>query len=354
MTESSFQNLVKGKNVVYITVKNRDYIRVSQIERILGKSAASYKVYASEKGNPLTRALDLRRRVKEIDLAATDVVIVGFLPQLIWKDIMKVARGQMRGAGGEDKSFEKKAPYLVADFFLSLYDTVVLDRKLIRTTNPLTGILRRMDKRVLAGADLVMTDTKANADFLAKEYDINPDKFETLYLEADKRIYDAKFFSPERKKAGVKESEANVLYFGTGLPLQGTDIILKAFSLIAAKGKNITCTFIGSTKGIPKPVVDVARLYSDIEIINWLPQEELANHIRMADLCVAGHFNKDIDKADRTIPGKAIIYEAMEKKMILGDTKANRELFAEDERHIFVQRGDAMELSRKIALCLKK
>ena len=166
MTESSFQNLVKGKNVVYITVKNRDYIRVSQIERILGKSAASYKVYASEKGNPLTRALDLRRRVKEIDLAATDVVIVGFLPQLIWKDIMKVARGQMRGAGGEDKSFEKKAPYLVADFFLSLYDTVVLDRKLIRTTNPLTGILRRMDKRVLAGADLVMTDTKANAELL--------------------------------------------------------------------------------------------------------------------------------------------------------------------------------------------
>lgn len=338
MTESSFQNLVKGKNVVYITVKNRDYIRVSQIERILGKSAASYKVYASEKGNPLTRTLDLRWRVKEIDLAATDVVIVGFLPQLIWEKIKKRNKGAV----------------LVADFFLSLYDTVVLDRKLVSDGGLVAGKMHEMDKRVLEEADLVLTDTRADADFFAKEYKVDKDKFETLYLEADKRIYDAKVFSPERKKAGVKESEANVLYFGTGLPLQGTDIILKAFSLIAAKGKNITCTFIGSTKEIPKPVVDVARLYSDIEIINWLPQEALADRIRIADLCIAGHFNKDIDKADRTIPGKAIIYEAMEKKMILGDTKANRELFAEDERHIFVQRGDAMELSRKIALCLKK
>ena len=56
--------------------------------------------------------------------------------------------------------------------------------------------------------------------------------------------------------------------------------------------------------------------------------------------CLAGHFEPEIDKADRTIPGKAIIYEALGKTMILGDTKANRELFKADDKHIFVPRGN--------------
>ena len=330
MTESSFQNLVKGKNVVYITVKNRDYIRVSQIERILGKSAASYNVYASEKGNPLTRALDLGRRVKEIDLAGVDVIIVGFLPQLIWKDIMKVARGQMRDAGGGDKSFEKKSPYLVADFFLSLYDTVVLDRKLIASSNPLAGVLRKMDKRALCSADLVLTDTAADADFFAVEYGVDRSKFEVLYLEADAEIL---------KSADSGEViPKTVLYFGTGLPLQGTDIVIEALRTLAGEyGYN--CTYIGGLKGPTR---------ADIKHYKWLPQNDLYSMISKSSVCLAGHFNPGIDKANRTIPGKAFIYEALGKPMVLGDTVANHEVFKEDSRHKFVPRGDVQSIVQAV------
>lgn len=61
----------------------------------------------------------------------------------------------------------------------------------------------------------------------------------------------------------------------------------------------------------------------------------------MSDLCLAGHFNADIDKAKRTIPGKAFIYEVMGKTMILGESPANREYFTEDQRHLFVPMSDA-------------
>ena len=72
----------------------------------------------------------------------------------------------------------------------------------------------------------------------------------------------------------------------------------------------------------------------------WLDPKELYKQISSTAVCLAGHFEPEIDKADRTIPGKAIIYEALGKTMILGDTKANRELFKADDKHIFVPRGN--------------
>ena len=53
-------------------------------------------------------------------------------------------------------------------------------------------------------------------------------------------------------------------------------------------------------------------------------------------------------KAKRTIPGKAYIYEAMGKKMILGDNSATRELYHEDELRYFVKMGDSKALADKI------
>ena len=63
----------------------------------------------------------------------------------------------------------------------------------------------------------------------------------------------------------------------------------------------------------------------------------------------SGHFNKDINKAKRTIPGKAYIYRAMEKPMILGDNSATRELYSEDMDGIyFVEMGNPQALAKKI------
>ena len=342
MTESSLQSLLKGKNVVFITVKNKDYIRVTQIERLLKQEALSYIVYSSEKRNPLTRAIDLGKRIRSIDLDSADVVILGFLPQLLWKRV--------------SRKIGQKEVVVVADFFLSLYDTICLDRKLVSAKGLISKTLRKMDENVLAGAKLVVTDTKADADFFASEYNINRDKFEVLYLEADERIYCKRngIFEQDSYKEKASESKETtgncikeVLYFGTGLPLQGTDVVLEAIDKVASKS-NIKCTYIGGTKGISEGLLKRLSEHPNVEMIDWLTQEELSARIAEASLCIAGHFNPDIDKADRTIPGKAYIYEAMGKPMILGDTKANHELFKEDEEHTFVRRGDSVALAEAI------
>ena len=66
-------------------------------------------------------------------------------------------------------------------------------------------------------------------------------------------------------------------------------------------------------------------------------------------MCLAGHFCADIDKAKRTIPGKAYIYQAMKKPMVLGDNSANRELFSDGEKGVyFVRMGDGSALAEAI------
>lgn len=48
--------------------------------------------------------------------------------------------------------------------------------------------------------------------------------------------------------------------------------------------------------------------------MEWLSQQELADEIAGADLCLAGHFNADIDKAKRTIPGRRISMRPCRRK----------------------------------------
>jgi hypothetical protein len=116
-------------------------------------------------------------------------------------------------------------------------------------------------------------------------------------------------------------------------------VILDAFRLLQGE-KNITLICIGPIKNKPK--------LSNVEYIDWLTQEELAKCISYCDLCLAGHFNSQIDKAWRTIPGKAYIYQAMKKPMILGDNPANHELFSENALVTFVEMGNADALAAAV------
>ena len=131
------------------------------------------------------------------------------------------------------------------------------------------------------------------------------------------------------------------MFFGTGLPLQGVDIVLKSAELLKNNSK-IKFIIIGNIK--------TKKDYTNIKFLPFMNEEELARYIKMADLCLVGHFNNQIEKAKRTIPCKAFICKAMNKKMILGKNKANMELFNDkDENIYYVEMGNSQELSKIIS-----
>lgn len=310
-----------GKNILFITTKGLDYIRNTQEINLLRKHAASLKIIGTKDSGYLKRMVKVYWSLLRVKAQSYDVVFIGFAPQLV----LPVFRRKFRKC------------QIVIDFFISMYDTFVCDRQIVKRGSPAAKILHRIDEKTLASADRIIVDTRTHGDFFVSEFGADPGKVEVLYLEADREIY-----YPREIQETTCADQFVVLYFGSILPLQGVEIVLKAAELLE---DNSWIRFV-----VIGPVKKTIKRYEgkNIEYIDWLPQMDLADRIATADLCLAGHFNACIDKAKRTIPGKAYIYEAMRKKMILGDNRANRELFAADDMHYYVKMGDAAELAAQI------
>lgn len=317
------EKIIANKKILFITTKNLDYIRNAQEINLIQRASKQYTIIGFYDKNYFKRILKVFLRLICINLRQFDMIFLGFAPQLIlpfWK--WKLGKKE-----------------IVIDFFISLYDTFVNDRKKCNEKSVIAKCLLFLDKKTLRYAKHVITDTQAHAKYFIDELGADPTRISTLYLEADKSVYYPRIVE---KPIDISDKFV-VLYFGSILPLQGIDVVLRAFELLKDE-KQIYMFMIGKIgEQYKKPISN------NIKYIDWLSQEELADYIGMSDLCLAGHFNKDIDKAKRTIPGKAYIYYAMHKKIILGENVANRELFSESDKDTyFVEMGNAQLLAQRI------
>lgn len=315
---------IKDKNVLFITTKRLDYIRNTQEIRLLEQYAASFRIIGSNDKTYFFRLCHVYLWLLFTSVKPYDTIFIGFAPQLIlpffaWKfhDV-----------------------YRTIDFFISLYDTLCFDRCIITPKSPAGRFLHLLDAYTLAHADTILCDTRCHGDYFVEEFHIKREKLHLLYLAADPSIYHPMYMPKPAQVVGKKI----ILFFGSMLPLQGYELILDAFYTLSDHS-DYCFYFIGPLPdSLKKKVQDMPNLF----LIDWLMQEELARHIALADLCIAGHFSASIAKASRTIPGKAYIYHAMNKPMILGDTPANHELFTADQNTIFVPVGDYHAISAAI------
>lgn len=313
---------VKNKKVLFITTKNLDYLRNVQELNLLKQDASSVDIIGSIEKSYIKRLIKIYTKIFFGSFKAYDSIFIGFAPQLILPMF----------------SWKFKNKEIIMDFFISVYDTMIFDRKKFKENGIIAKLCKCLDKKCIHKADYIISDTNAHGDYFSSEFDVKRTKISTLYLEADTSIYKKDIAEkPEKLK-----NKFVVLYFGSILPLQGIEVILEAIDILKEQ-KDIFFYVIGPIGNSQNIVKN-----DNVEYINWLSQDKLAEHISYADLCLAGHFNKDINKAKRTIPGKAYIYEAMDKPMILGDNPATHELYKEDDKHFFVEMGDSKKLAEKI------
>ncbi|NBJ92665.1 glycosyltransferase [Parablautia muri] len=313
---------ISKKNVLFITTKNPDYIRNVQEISLIKKEADHYVVIGSKSKYYFVRLLCVYFSLITTSVSSFDTVFIGFAPQLILP-LFK---------------YKFRHTHIIADFFISLFDTFCQDRQLFHPRSLPGRFLHSIDQITLDQANLVICDTISHGKYFTKEFGIPPTKLYPLYLQADTTVYHPLTID---KPAKLK-NKFMVLYFGSILPLQGIDIVLKTITLLK-KEQNIFFYCIGPIK--KKTKLMFCPDAANVKFIDWLSQEQLARYIGQADLCLAGHFNRNIAKARRTIPGKACIYEAMKKSMVLGDTPANHELFKADSKHIFVELGSPRALA---------
>lgn len=225
---------------------------------------------------------------------------------------------------------------IIFDAFVSLYETLCLERKIFKAGSLLAKALRRYDGYLCKIADLVLVDTRAHCDYFEKEF--NAKNVSYLYLECNKTLF--------RPLAAEKNHNRFVVFwYGKCWPLQGADIILKAAKLLEHKPE-ITFRLVGPVRRRYKDLVDELNP-KNIEFIEYVPYEKLPLEIAKTDLCLGGHFS-NLPKAQMVIPGKAFQFIACARRTILGDNPANRELFSEADYLYFVRMNSEEELAKMI------
>ena len=254
-----------------------------------------------------------------------DIIFIGFLGQPLVPIIKKLSNKP-----------------IVFDAFLSTYDTMCYDRKKLKPNSVGGRFFYWLDKRSCELADKVLLDTNAHIDYFVNTFELERDKFKRVFVGADDSI-----FHPMSLDEDKDNTIFRVFYYGTYLPLQGIEYIIKAAKKLEAYN-DIEFKIVGKGMEYKKTMKLVRKLnVKNIEFIDWIPYKELPLEMAKADVCLGGHFS-NIDKAKRVISGKTYQFIAMKKPVIIGDNPANRELFEHRKNAMLVEMANANALADAI------
>jgi glycosyltransferase involved in cell wall biosynthesis len=240
---------------------------------------------------------------------ATDVVVVGYPGHLDLPTARRAARGRP----------------IVFNPLVSLFDTLVGDRRQFGPRSLPARVLRLIDRRAFRAADLVVADTEAHADFLAELTGVPRKRFAVCLVGAEERVFRPGWSAAENFTA---------LFVGKLIPLHGLETILEAARL----EPELRFRIVGS--GQLEHLL--AGRPPNVQWVRWVDYERLPTELHAAS-CALGIFGTS-DKAQRVIPNKAFQSLACGVPLVTADTPAARELL-DEESALLVRPGDAAALA---------
>ena len=223
------------------------------------------------------------------------------------------------------------------DWFLSAYDTIVLDRGLLSPRNPLAWMIRALEWTAARLADIVFMDTAAHAR-----------RMERLFGLAQGRVGHVWVGAEEETFAGAAPADATprpftVLFYGQFIPLHGAPSIVDAAALLRDEG--IEWLLVGTGQDAERIDAALARLaLPRVRRVAWMPYTELRDAMARADV-VLGIFGGS-EKAASVIPNKVFQAVMARRPLITRDSPAVREFLPDAPPWVqFVPAGDARALA---------
>jgi glycosyltransferase involved in cell wall biosynthesis len=229
---------------------------------------------------------------------------------------------------------------VVFDSVITLYETIVVDRKLIDNKSIKARLLYLFDYNALHNANLVLSDTYTHAKYYSCFYDADFGKFRRVLVGSDDEV-----FYPRLKN---EENDCFlVMFWGSFIPVQGVRYIIKAAKLLENyKDVKFELRGFGQTYNESLELSKSLRVENVTFISSWVPYHELPNYIANADVCL-GIFG-ETEKAQRVIPNKVVEALAMRKPLVTGNSPAAREILKDGENCILVPMANPKALAEAI------
>lgn len=230
-----------------------------------------------------------------------------------------------------------RAVPVVFDPFVSLYDTLVSDRGMVSPRSLLGRLAKFADRWSCRLADCVLVDTPEHGAFFARLAGLPETRFRPVWLGAEDRLF--------RPHPEIRPEEGLVLFHGTFVPLQGVPLIVRAAKLLEGEGIRVRIIGRGQESGKVARLVEELKP-SNIELIPWLPPEEIARQIAGAALCL-GIFGAS-GKAGRVVPYKVFECAAVGRPVLTADTPAIRSAFVPGAEVAVCPPGDPEALAAAV------
>jgi len=239
-----------------------------------------------------------------------DVVVVGYPGHFDMPAARRTARGRP----------------VVFNPLVSLHDTMVGDRARFRPRSLAAGVLGAIDNVAFRGADLVVADTEAHAQFFRRRFGLPAERLAVALVGADEPLFRPGWNPPE---------PFHVLFVGKLIPLHGVETILAAAALLPTVPFRVVGD--GQQAGL------LEGRAANVTHVPWLEYEQLPDAYRAAG-CVLGVFGTG-DKTARVIPNKVFQALACARPVITADTPAARELLTDGLDALLVPPGDPRALA---------
>lgn len=236
--------------------------------------------------------------------------------------------------------------HLVFDHMMSPYDSLLHEKKRIKSGGILDFLINRYEKLILSLSDSVITDTPSHKHFFCKLFDIPTKKIFVVPVGAEEDIFVDQIDGPVSTSTKKKPNQFEILFYGSFLPLHGIEFILEAAA--STKLYPFHFTFIGGNR---KNTKDFFRKIKELRLtsishIDWVDKSELPQYIRNSDIVLGGPFG-NTGQANRVITGKTFQSLAAGKAVIIGQT--DNSFFMDKKNCLLVPQG----CSKSIATALK-
>lgn len=230
---------------------------------------------------------------------------------------------------------------LVWDAFLSLYDTIVRDRRMVPENGLRARLIRFAEGLACKAASVIVLDTDAHADFFRRTYPGSDRKLVSVWVGAE-----ATFQPLDRINRADVRDPFRVLFYGQFIPLHGIDVILDAARRL--DGEAIEWTIVGTGQEKERILAEVqSRPVPAAKFVDWIDYSELPRTIAEADACL-GVFGTS-DKAASVIPNKVFQIVATGRPVITRDSPAIREMFPSPRDGVWlVEAGSGEALAQAV------
>jgi glycosyltransferase involved in cell wall biosynthesis len=208
---------------------------------------------------------------------------------------------------------------VVWDMFISVYDTVCEDRRLLAPGSAAGRLLRQLERWALNLADAVFMDTNAHARRIEHLFALKHGSCGAVWVGVERDRF------PRATAEGGADpgSPMRVLFYGQFIPLHGIGVIVDAARRLRDAPIEWQLVGRGQEAGRIRAELDRDPL-PRLRWTEWVDYPQLKDWLAQADLCL-GIFGTS-DKAASVIPNKVFQIVAAGRPLVTRDSDAIREL----------------------------